>query len=131
MCSCDDIIFNKRIEIIANRVFNKNFSDYTKDIHTNLKNYIKYDPELITFRNLSIEHYNKILDENTKKNIIKANISINNIFNNKLEEIQKISPVDIIIKSIEPKLNTNQNLTYFSIGLGIANLACLCYLFKK
>ncbi len=135
MCSCNDLMVNIRMENIASRVFDKQMDNYKKDIYSTLKYYIKYDPELTTFRNMSVDYYNKMLDEKTKGHVLKAGTQINKLIDAKLYEIEKTPPADIIIastlKQVEPSINTNKTLATVGITLGLCNLVGLVYLFKR
>ncbi len=135
MCSCNDLMVNIRMENIASRVFDKQMDNYKKDIYSTLKYYIKYDPELTTFRNMSVDYYNKMLDEKTKVHVLKAGTQINKLIDAKLYEIEKTPPADIIIastlKQVEPSINTNKTLATVGITLGLCNLVGLVYLFKR
>ncbi len=135
MCSCNDLMVNIRMENIASLVFDKQMDNYKKDIYSTLKYYIKYDPELTTFRNMSVDYYNKMLDEKTKVHVLKAGTQINKLIDAKLYEIEKTPPADIIIastlKQVEPSINTNKTLATVGITLGLCNLVGLVYLFKR
>lgn len=134
MCSCNDFLTKLYIEKVALNVFDKHMDVYKRDIFSSLKYYIKYDPELVTFRNMSADYYNKMLDEKTKFHIGRAGTQITQLIDNKIAQVDKMTPADIIIDSavnkVKPDIKESQCAANFAIGLGIINLAGLVYLFK-
>lgn len=135
MCSCNDFITKRYIEKIALSTFDSQMDMYKRDIFSSLKYYIKYDPELVTFRNMSADYYNKMLDEKTKLHIGKAGTQIAKLIDDKIAKVDKMAPADIIIDStvnkVKPAIVQSQNTANFAIALGIVNLAGLAYLFKR
>lgn len=135
MCSCNDFITKRYIEKVALNTFDSQMDVYKRDIFSSLKYYIKYDPELVTFRNMSADYYNKMLDEKTKLHVGKAGTQIAKVIDDKIAQVEKMPPADIIInstvKKLQPEIAETNSLVNFSIGLGLVNLAGLVYLFRK
>ena len=131
----NDYLLNTRIENVASKVFYKKLDENKKDIFSLLKYYVKYDPELTSFRNLSIEHYNKIMDSKTTIEIEKASGKITRLIDRKIYEIEKTKPVDIIVasavKHVEPDIQNNRFIATSGLILGICNLAGLVYLARR
>ncbi len=135
MCSCNDIVTKRYIEKVALNTFDNQMDMYKRDIFSSLKYYIKYDPELVTFRNMSADYYNKMLDEKTKLHISKAGTQISKIVDDKIAQVDKMTPIDILTniscKKIKPEVDQAKSSANFAIGLGIINLAGLIYLATK
>ncbi len=134
-CPFNEIKEKNYIENISRRVFNREIEIYKKDIYSSLKYYIKYDPDLTAFRNLSIDHYNKIIDKETGSQVKKATNLINNIVDDKINQIKQKPPVDIIIdstmKQIKPEIDQNEKYAKAGLVLGIVNFVGLVYLITK
>jgi hypothetical protein len=134
-CPFNDLGNKKYIESIAKNVFNREIEIYKKDIYSSFKYYMIYDPKFITFRNLSIDHYNKTLDKETCFQLKKASDSINDIMNNKISQIKKEPPVDILIKStlkeIEPVVTQTNNYAKAGLMLGFVNFIGLALLYNS
>ncbi len=135
MCSCNDFITKRYIEKVALNTFDNQMDLYKKDIFSTLKYYVKYDPELVTFRNMSADYYNKMLDEKTQFHISKAGTQISKIVDDKIAQVDKMTPIDILTsatcKKIKPDVDQAKSSANFAIGLGIINLAGLIYLATK
>ena len=135
MCSCNDFITKRYIEKVALNTFDSQMDVYKRDIFSSLKYYIKYDPELVTFRNMSADYYNKMLDEKTKLHVGKAGTQIAKVIDDKIAQVEKMPPVDIIInstvKKLQPEIADTKSSVNFAIGLGLINFAGLVYLFRK
>jgi hypothetical protein len=123
------------METIASRIFDVKMQNYRADIFSNLKHYIKYDPELISFRNISIDHYNKMLDGKTALHIEKARGEINKLIDKKICEIEKTPPVDLIVattlKRVEPSIQNSKFIATCSLVASIINVAGLVYLARR
>lgn len=134
-CYFKDLADRKYVENIAKRVFDNEMDTCRKDIYSLLKTYIKHDPDLETFRHISIDKYNKIIDKETTSHINKASNLINSIIDNKINQVKETAPVDIIItstlKQIEPSMTKTNNYATAGFALGVVNLIGLAYLITK
>lgn len=122
-----------RIEQICSNVFslkiNRYMSDYREDIFKSLKNYARYDPDLKAFRNLSIEHYNEVVDEQLEIRLKEVDRKIKTIIDNKINTLANEHPINIITYSVsnnidkkyEDKINNTYYLSLLGVGLGIAS----------
>ncbi len=135
MCSCNDFITKRYIEKVAINAFDNQMDLYKRDIFSSLKYYIKYDPDLILFRNMSTDYYNKILEDKTKLHIGTAGTQISKIIDDKIGQVDKMTPIDILTnatcKKIKPDIIEAKNSANFALGLGIINLCGLIYLATK
>jgi hypothetical protein len=134
-CYVKDLTDRTYIEYIAKRVFDNEMDNSRKDIYSLLKTYIKYDSDLVTFRNMSIDNYTKTINKETKLHIVNTTNLINNIIDNKINELKDKSPVDIIVtstlKQIEPKMSRTNYFATTGVALGVVNLIGLAYLISK
>ena len=130
-----DLADRRYIENLAKGVFDKEMDIFRKDIYSLLKTYVKYDPDLVTFRNITIDKYNQIIKKETISHITNTTNLINNIINNKINEVKDTAPVDIIVsstlKQIEPTISKTNNYATAGLALGVVNLAGLAYLISK
>ena len=135
MCSCNDYVTKRYIEKVALNTFDSQMDVFRKDIFSSLKYYIKYDPDLVTFRNISADYYNKMLEEKTKLHIGKAGTQIVKLVDDKIAQVEKMPPANIVIDSAVNKVKPDiANATYsanFAIALSLVNFAGLFYLFKR
>jgi len=123
----------KRIEEISSNVFalkiNRYMSDYREDIFKSLKNYARYDPDLKAFRNISIEHYNEIIDEHLEIRLKEVDRKIKTTIDNKINTLANEYPINIVTESVsnnidkkyEDKINNTYYLSLLGVGLGIAS----------
>ena len=130
-----DLADRRYVENLAKGVFDNEMDTCRKDIYSLLKTYIKYDPDLVTFRHISIDKYNKIIDKETTVHITNTTNLINSMIDNKINQVKDTAPVDIIIastlKQIEPGMTKTNNYATAGFALGVVNLIGLAYLISK
>lgn len=139
MISINELDLDYKIERICSRLFISNINNYCDDIFRNLRNYIKYDPELKVFRNLSLEHYNEVVDGHQDIRLAETKIKINDIIDKKIKLLANEQPINIITdcvsKSIDKKYNSTIDntkiMSIVGIGIGLVNIASMFYLFRK
>lgn len=127
------------IEQICSNVFslkiNRYMSDYREDIFKSLKNYARYDPDLKAFRNLSIEHYNEVVDEQLEIRLKEVNNKIKTTIDNKINTLANEHPINIVTESVsnnidkkfQQKIDNTYYLSLLGVGIGIINLVGYIY----
>ena len=139
MAPINELDLDYKIERICSRLLLSNINNYRDDIFKNLRNYIKYDPELKTFRNLSLEHYNEVVDEQQGIRLAETETKINDIIDKKVRLLANEQPINIITDSVSKSIDKKYNSTIdntrimsiVGIGIGLVNIASLYYLFNK
>lgn len=139
MTSINELDLDYKIERICSRLLLSNINNYRDDIFKNLRNYIKYDPELKTFKNLSLEHYNEVVDGQQGIRLDETETKINDIINKKVRLLANEQPINIITDSVSKSIDKKYNSTIdntrimsmIGIGIGLVNIASLYYLFNK
>ena len=139
MTLINELDLDYKIERICSRLLLSNINNYRDDIFKNLRNYIKYDPELKTFRNLSLEHYNEVVDGQQGIRLAETETKINDIIDKKVRLLTNEQPINIITDSVSKSIDKKYNSTIdntriismIGIGIGLANIAGMFYLFNK
>ncbi len=139
MSSINDLDLDYKIEKVCTRLLSSHINNYREDIFKNLRNYVKYDPELKAFRNISLEHYNEVVDGHQAIRLAETETKINEIIDKKVRLLTNEQPINIIADSVEKSIDKKYNLTISNIkimsmvgiGIGLANIAGLFYLFNK
>lgn len=139
MTLINELDLDYKIERICSRLLLSNINNYRDDIFKNLRNYIKYDPELKTFKNLSLEHYNEVVDGQQGIRLAETETKINDIIDKKVRLLANEQPINIITDSVSKSIDKKYNSTIdntrimsmIGIGIGLVNIASLYYLFNK
>jgi hypothetical protein len=127
--SVSSSLTTRDVERICTNLINKNEISYRKDIFSTFKNYMKYDPELVTFRKIANEKFCTELDLVTNSKLSDSTKIINETIDTKISQLVKTEPVDLMVKKIstelEPQISQLEHLSAFNVGLGITNMAIL------
>jgi hypothetical protein len=117
------------------RLIDKKLRTHRQDVFSSFKDYIKYDPDFIAFRNLTTEHYSKELDKCLNLKLESGCTQINTAIDTKINTLVATQPVDLMVtkikKDIDPEIKSNETLGFINLALSITNGVMLGYLLLK